>query len=337
MGAPLGARTGDGPITRGFDEFFGFHHARMMKSVFENDHVAEIVQPIDMLPLLTKKACENIAAHAKSEQPFFLYFALSAPHTPIVPSKEWQGKSSLGSYGDFVMETDWAVGEVLAALDKAGIANDTLVIATSDNGCSPQAGTAKLEKLGHFASAQFRGYKSDIWEGGHRIPFFVRWPGQIKAGSQCDTTICLTDFMATAADLVHVHLPDNAAEDSFSFLPELLATGHSARTSTIHQSINGFFAIREGPWKLEICPGSGGWGKPGNAAAAKQGLPPVQLYDLSHDIGEKQNVESANPSIVKRMTALLQKIVTEGRSTPGAIQKNDAPVDIRKGVPQLDD
>lgn len=325
-GAPLGARTADGPVTRGFDLFHGFHHARMMESVFENDRVTELLPAVEMLPRLAARARNYITERAKSGTPFFLYLPLSSPHTPIVPSKHWQGKSGLGRYADFVMETDWAVGEVLAALEQAGVAGNTLVIATSDNGCSPAAGTEQLEAQGHFASAQFRGYKADIWEGGHRVPFLVRWPGRVKPGTHSDALVCLTDIMATAADTLGVTLPANAAEDSFSFLPALVDRGRTARTSVVHHSINGRFALREGSWKIAFCPGSGGWGKPTDADASGRGLPAVQLYDLSKDVTELNNLQAAQPDRVKRMTAQLQKIVDDGRSTPGPRQRNDAPV-----------
>ncbi len=255
-GAPVGARTEDGPISRGFDHFFGFHHARMMKSLFVDDRVTALVEPVDMLPGLARHAAEYIllqtsntehrtsniehrtadsiqhpTPNIQSGRPFFLYLALSSPHTPIVPSKAWQGRSGLGDYGDFVMETDGAVGEVLAALDASGVASNTLVIFTSDNGCSPAAGIDKLEKQGHFPSAQFRGTKADIWDGGHRIPFIVRWPGAVAAGSTNGGLVCLTDLMATCADLVAVTLPDNAGEDSVSLLPALGA-GRNAEHRT---------------------------------------------------------------------------------------------------------
>jgi arylsulfatase A-like enzyme len=235
------------------------------------------------------------------------------------------------------MQTDACVGEVLAALEKSGLANDTLVIFTSDNGCSPAADIAGLEKLGHFPSQNFRGAKADIWEGGHRVPFFARWPGHIKPNVRRDTMICLTDFLATAADITGVKLPDNAAEDSFSFLPDLLGTGHTARTSVVNHSINGQFAIREPAWKLEFCPGSGGWGKPGDLEAKKNGLPALQLYEMTSDAAEKSNVESAHPETVQRLTMLLETIVNNGRSTPGAKQKNDLPVDFRIARPKPKD
>lgn len=328
--ASVGMTTTNGPTTRGFDEFFGFQHSRSMEGFFVNSRVTESVKPVDMLPKLTRLAAEHILQRAKMRQPFFLYLALNSPHTPIVPSLEWQGKSGLGDYGDYVMETDWAVGEVLATLDKAGVTSNTLVVFASDNGCSPAAGTPRLESQGHFPSAQFRGYKSDIWDGGHRIPFIARWPGKISAGSRCAAMICLTDFMATTAEILGIKLQETAAEDSFSFLPDLLGTGHSARTSIVHHSIQGQFAIREGSWKLELCAGSGGWSAPKDAAAAEQGLPPVQLYDLSNDIGETNNLQSAHLEIVKRLTKQLESIIANGRSSPGASSQNDVKIDFRK-------
>jgi len=330
-GAPLGAVTHDGPITRGFDEFFGFHHARMMKSVFENDKVTQLIEPVDMLPALVKRTREHLAERAKAGGPFFAYLALNSPHLPIVPSPEWQGKSGLGAYGDYVMETDWAVGEVLAALDQAGLAKNTLVFFTSDNGCAPQAGTTKLEAQGHFPSAQFRGYKSDIWDGGHRVAFFARWPDRIKAGSKSSQLICHTDLMATCADLLGAKLPDNAGEDSLSILPALLGTDRAPiHEAVVHHSISGRFAIRQGQWKLDLCPGSGGWGKPGDADAKKRGLPDLQLYDLAADIGETNDVQSSHPEIVERLTKLLNDTIANGRSTPGAKQANDAAIVVVK-------
>ena len=298
----------------------------MIRSLFENDRVTQIVEPVNMLPLLTQRAETYIAERAKSGAPFFLYLPLSSPHSPIVPSKEWQGKSGLGAYGDFVMETDWAVGQVLAALDRSGIADNTLVIMTSDNGCSgPAAKTTQLEKGGHFASAQYRGYKSDIWEGGHRVPFLVRWPAQIKPGSQCTQTICHTDLLATAAELVGQKLPDNAGEDSVSFLPALHGqTIPATRAAVVHHSISGKFAIRQANWKLELCAGSGGWTKGG-------GPDSPQLYDLTADPGETKNLAKEKPELVAKLTKLLEEYVANGRSTPGAKQGNDVEVKILKG------
>jgi len=336
-GAPVGAITHDGPMTRGFDEFFGFHHARMMKSVFEQDRVTQLMEPIDMLPTLAAKASAQVTERAKSGQPFFLYLPLNSPHTPIVPSKKWQGKSGLGDYADFVMETDWAIGEVLAALDTAGVANKTLVIATSDNGCSPAANTDKLEVQGHFASAQLRGYKADIWEGGHRVAFLARWPDRLKAGSQSAQLVCHTDLMATCAEILGVKLPDDAGEDSVSILPALMGKEIAPlRAAVVHHSISGKFAVRQGNWKLELCAGSGGWGKPGDAEATKQGLPDVQLYDLSTDVAESKNLQAEHPDVVARMTKILEQQIANGRSTPGAKQKNDTAIQIIKSQSKAD-
>lgn len=195
-----------------------------MSGLIENEVVIKSMAPIAMLPRLGSRAVEYIDQHsaaAKNGKPFFLYVPLTSPHTPIVPSTEWQGKSELGSYGDFVMQTDAIVGSILAAIDQAGIADNTLVFFTADNGCSPAAKTETLEEKGHYASGPFRGY-SHIWEGGHRVPFFVRWPGVISAGSISTQPICHVDLFATCANILKTNLPMDAAVDSVSFLPTLL-------------------------------------------------------------------------------------------------------------------
>lgn len=330
-GLPVGTRIIGGPTTRGFDLYFGCSNARTMSSLIENDRVIEQIETIDMLPRLGARAVSHLAACAKSDAPFFLYLPLTSPHTPIVPSATWKGKSGLGDYADFVMQTDAIVGDVLAALDQHGLAENTLVFFTSDNGCSPAAKTKELEKSGHYASAGFRGYKADIWDGGHRVPFFVRWPGKIAAGSKSAQTICHTDFLATCAAILDAKLPENAAEDSVSLLPALLGKDNAPlHEHVVHHSISGRFAIRQGNWKLAFCPGSGGWGKPGDADAAKQGLPAVQLHDLSTDPAETTNLHEKHPEVVQRLTKLLDEIIANGRSTAGAPQTNDAPVIVAK-------
>lgn len=333
-GLPVGTRIVGGPITRGFDYFWGCSNARTMSGLIENDRVVENLPPADMLPRLEKQAVGYIAdraAAAKSGKPFFLYVPLTSPHTPILPTPEWQGKSGLGAYADFTMQTDAVVGKILAALDAHGLAENTLVLFSADNGCSPQADTPGLEKQGHFASAGFRGYKADIWEGGHRVPFLARWPGRVAAGSRTDQTVCLTDLMRTAADLLGAALPDTAAEDSVSFLPALLGRATAPlREATVHHSIDGSFAIRQGPWKLAFCPGSGGWSRPRPGTDDASTLPPVQLFDLSADPAEEKNLAAQHPEVVRRLTTLLEHIVATGRSTPGSPQPNDSPVDIRE-------
>jgi arylsulfatase A-like enzyme len=327
---PTGSKIIGGPTTRGFDYYWGCSNARTMSGLIENDRVIESVAPITFLPRLGRRAVAYIgeqAAAAKAGRPFFLYVPLTSPHAPIVPTPDWQGKSGLGAYGDFVMQTDAVVGDVLAALAQHGLADNTLVFFTCDNGCSPGAGTTELEKQGHFASAQYRGYKADIWEGGHRVPFFVRWPGKIKPGSESAQLICHSDLMATCADLLEYRRPPNAAEDSVSILSALLGTDRAPlHEAVVHHSINGMFSIRQGPWKLAFCSGSGGWSKPGDADATKSGLPALQLYHLTSDPAETKNLQAENPDVVARLTALLSKYVADGRSTPGAKQSNDAPV-----------
>ena len=337
-----------GPVNLGFDTFYGISASLDMPpfAFIEQDRLtapptavkkwvregpaAPDFEALDVLPALTARAVQTIAARAeasRSGQPFFIYLPYASPHTPIEPSPAWAGKSGIGTYGDFVMQTDACVGELLAALEKHGIADNTLVIFTSDNGCSPAAGIEALEKQGHFANGDLRGAKADIWEGGHRVPFLVRWPGKVKPGSRCATPVCLTDFMATAAEITGATLPPAAAEDSFSLLPELLATGKSARPSVIHHSIHGQFAIRSGDWKLAVCPGSGGWSQPGDPAARKQGLPARQLYHMGRDPAEQHNVIADHPAVAAQLESELQTIVRNGRSTPGPVQKNDTTVD----------
>lgn len=340
----------DAPTTRGFDEFFGIAASLDMApyAFIQNDRfIAPLdaqkqylpgrrgpaqadFEAVDVLPTLTRKAVDYVRKEAEKKKPFFLYFPLTSPHTPLVPTKEWQGKSGLGDYGDFVMETDWAVGQVLNALDQSGVAGNTLVIVTSDNGFAPYVGAAKLEAQGHFPSAQFRGYKSDIWDGGHHEPFLVRWPGVVKPGSKCDSLICLSDFMATCAEILGVKLPGNAGEDSFSIMPALRDPTKPVRDVIVHHSGDGFFSIRQGQWKLELCPGSGGWGKPTNVAAKEDGLPDVQLYDLSNDIGETKNLQAGHPEVVARLKKLLEKQIADGRSTPGGKQTNDVKIEVMK-------
>jgi len=333
-GLPVGSEIIGGPTTRGFDFFWGCSNARTMSGLIENDRVTEALPPIEMLPRLGRQAVKYIADHAaaaKTGRPFFLYVPLTSPHTPIVPTPEWQGKSGLGAYGDFTMQTDAVVGDILAALDQHGLSGNTLVIFTTDNGCSPAADTPGLEKQGHFASAGFRGYKADIWEGGHRVPFIARWPGRIQAGTQSDQLICLNDLLATCAELLGSPLPATAGEDSVSILPALLGSARtSLRDAVVHHSIDGVFSIRQGPWKLIFGPGSGGWGKPSDAEARKSGLPELQLYNLATDPGETKNVEAENPAIVAQLNALLTRTVDDGRSTPGPKRANDVAVAILK-------
>ncbi|MEP3836190.1 MAG: arylsulfatase [Algibacter sp.] len=333
VGPAIGSTVPNGPITRGFDSYIGFHHSRVMKTVIKDDKVVDKMPPIEMLQFLRGHAEDYIEKASKSEEPFFMYLALNSPHSPVVPSKDWQGKSGMGAYADFVMETDDVVGRVFDALEKNGIADNTLVFFTSDNGCSyPVAKVGKLEKeFGHYPSADFRGYKSDIWEGGHRIPFIVRWPGQIEAGSENDKLICQTSLMATCAEITGVTLDDNTGVDSYSILPML--ENKKAKTDynvVIHHSINGKFSLRNKKWKLELTSGSGGWSNPTDNKAIKENYPDIQLYNMKKDVEETTNVYDKHPKLVKKMTAQLIEIVENGRTTEGELKENDVEVDVFK-------
>ena len=322
--APVGSIIPDGPIHRGFDYFHGFHHAGNMKGVIENDAVIEHDDEINMLPRLTRKAVEYIDQRAKTkDQPFFLYVPYGSPHSPVLPTKEWQGKSGLNDYADFVMETDDGFKQMLEALDRNELTDNTLVIFTSDNGCSRKpAQLEKLQELGHYPSAHMRGAKADLWDGGHCIPFVLRWPRKVKADSTTDQLVCLTDLMATCAEILKAPLPENSAQDSVSFLPALSGQPIvSTRAGVIHHSISGHFGYREGKWKLLLAKGSGGWSSPNEKESKK--APIAQLYDIEADPGETTNLYGAQPKVAGRLLKQLESDVTRGRSTEGPTAKND--------------
>ena len=344
----------NGPTARGFDYYFGIPASLdMVPYVYVENDLATAVphriidkaggkafwrkgpispdfQHIDVLPTLTKKAVGFIERQSK-DKPFFLYFPLTAPHKPIMPAKEFQGKGGLNEWADFILQVDWTVGQVIKALKRKGFEENTLIIFTSDNGATPGADFAFLEIHGHDPSYVFRGHKADIFEGGHRIPFVAKWPAKIKPGTTSDETICLTDLMATAADIVDYKLPDNAGEDSVSILPALLGKTKTLREGTVHHSAHGEFSIRSGKWKLILAAGSGGWSYPRDDRPKDiKGFPPVQLYDLEKDIEETTNLQARYPEKVKQLTALLQSYVDKGRSTPGKKQQNEGPTPITK-------
>lgn len=328
----------EGPHTVGFDYFFGIAASLDMAPYcyIENDRVIQAPSeetagrafPFNwrpgkkapdfrheqVLPVLTDKAVAWLKQEHEKDpsRPLFLYFALTAPHTPVLPLPEYREKSRAGEYGDFVVQVDDSVGKVLDALKTLGIEGHTLVIMTSDNG-STMTIRPFFQKYGHATNYHFRGQKSDIWEGGHRVPFIVRWPDHVRPGTRCDRTICLTDCLATLAEIVGFKLPDDAGEDSFSFLPLLKDPGARwERAAVVTHSIAGFFAIQDGDWKLLLCRGSGGWSLPENKAPRED--PPGQLYNLRDDVQERTNLYAEYPEIVARLTEQLQKIQQEGRS-----------------------
>jgi arylsulfatase A-like enzyme len=334
-----------GPTTRGFDAYFGTDVPNWPPYCFiQNDRTQGIPSEFlpaanfarnlastqgpalkdwkleDILPTLGERAAAFVADAAKKPEPFLLYLPLTAPHTPLSVIEAWKNKSGLNTYADFVMQTDATVGRVLDALEKSGAADNTLVVLTSDNGCAPYIGAKELEELGHYPSGPLRGYKADAWEGGHRVPFIVRWPGAVKPGSVSHQLVHQADLIRTCADILGTKLPDNAGEDSFSLLPLLRGEDQPIRANAVSASSQGTPAVRLGHWKYIPAPGSGGWGTGGDQSQ------PVQLYNLADDMGESKNLAAAMPEKAAEMKALLEKLITAGRSTPGAAQKNDVEV-----------
>ncbi len=330
-----------GPVDLGFGSWFGITASldfppcvwiRDRNFIGKGTHVKAFHRPgpaseefeaIDVLDKLAAET-EKYISDYESGKPFLIYMPLPSPHTPIIPSKKWQGKSGIGKYGDFVMQTDDVVGRVVKALDEKGISENTIVIVTSDNGCSKQAKFEKLAKHGHYPSAQFRGSKSDIWDGGHRVPFLVKWPKVISPNSFSQHLVCQMDLLATCAELVEQSIPENAGEDSESILPiffgeELKFT----RRGLIHHSVSGHFAYREGDFKMILAGGSGGWTAPGEKAAVEQGLPKAQLYDMAADPGEQNNMYQSKPEIAEQLLAQLTEYVNSGSTVGGKSSPND--------------
>ncbi len=350
----------NGPITRGFDLYFGDDVPSFPPHAFiTNDRL--VIRPTawleaggpgaegamspgwryeDLLPAITERAIEFITRQTErhKDTPFFLYFAANAPHTPIAPSAPFQGKTQAGPYGDFVYELDWYTGQIIRTIDELGISGKTLIIFTSDNGPTNQDGTNYTGKIGslpgrygHNSAGTLRGIKSDAWEGGHREPFIVRWPGHVRAGTQNGELISQADMMATFAALTGADLPGDAAEDSYNMLPVFLGKStRPVRPALVTQSGNGILAIQNADWKLILSSGGGGsWTKPkGELPVYRDSTDQwanVQLFRLSSDPGEHLNVASSNPAKVEELMKLLAGYIEKGRSTPGKPQKNDGP------------
>lgn len=328
-----------GPLDYGFDSYFGIPASLDMEPYVyvENDHVLEqptgTVKEIreqrgifyrggaaapgfrheEVLPKLTARAAEWVKG--RRQQPWFLYLPFTAPHTPWLPVGQFQGKSKAGPYGDFVTMVDDAMGQVLKALDESGQAQNTLVVITSDNGAHwlPE----EIEKWGHRANDGWKGQKADIWDAGHRIPLLARWPGKIAAGTTSAKLTCLTDLMATMAEVTGGPLPAEAGEDSFSMLGTLTGrrTGSPEREAVVHHSASGHFAVRRGSWKLHLGRGSGGFSDP-REYKPKPGEPAGELFNLATDPEERNNLYKRRPELVAELTALLEKYQREGRSRP---------------------
>jgi len=292
----------------------------------------------DVLPAITKEAVDFIHRESKKEPPFFLYFSLTSPHTPIAPSASFLGKSGISPYADFLMETDWCVGQVMKALKTTGVEDNTLIIFTADNGTSPKCNFKELLKKNTNLQNHWRGMKADGFEGGHRVPFIVRWPKHIRANTSSNQIISLVDIMATCAAVAGETLPDTSAEDSVSLLPVITGVSEKSIKRPLHNavichSISGVFVVRKGKWKLQYSAGSGGWSQPSDNAALKKGLPDWQLIDLSKDPKETHNVIHQHPEVVKELTSILKNAVETGRSTLGAPQKNHAGAQWWPGLP----
>ena len=324
-GSPVGTRIVDGPVTRGFDYFLGFHHSGSMSSLIENDKTIEYINTRSMMDRLTSSVVSYIDEHAMTSEkkPFFVYYPLNAPHSPVIPKAEWKGRGGLeGDYPEFVAQTDDAVGQVLAALEKNGLKENTLVIFGTDNGCHQNP--EKFLEFGHSVSGPLRAKKASIYDGGHRVPFIVRWPGVVHAGTKTDHLICMTDIFATFSEYFAYEIADNTAEDSISFLPVLRGTQPTViREDIVHHDFRGHFAVRSGDWKLILMPDASVKDVTGNAAQ-------FQLYNMREDIAETKNLANQHPEKVKTLLALLKKMIADGRSTPGKLQQNDAEVDIWK-------
>ena len=261
----------------------------------------------EVLPTFIDKAKDFVQSHSKDENPFFLYLPLAAPHSPWVPKENYDGSSGAGQYGDFVQMVDDQVGSFLKSLYESGVSENTIVIFTSDNG--PFWKPDFIERFNHRAASNYRGMKADIHEGGHRIPFMVRWPGKIQPGSQSNFTTTLTNLMATTADVLGVKLKANSGEDSQSILP-ILMNDKSKITEAmpvVHHSSKGFFAIRKGDWKLMERQGSGGFSEP-VIIETKEGEPIGQLYNLKEDPSETNNLYADKPEIVMELMSELDKI-----------------------------
>ena len=344
-----------GPLEVGFDYFFGLPIVNSYPPyVFVENHRVAGLDPDDPIGRmesrylgkmeggkaarwndnelaldLTAKTVSLVEKLANQEQPFFLYYAPHQPHRPFTPNVRFKGGSQFGVYGDFIEELDWSVGQLLDALDRLGLKENTLVIFSSDNGglMDPASSNAQrgagygdgdtapgAPKVKHPANGPIlRGGKGDIWEGGHRVPFLARWPGKIKPGTRSEETISLTDMLATLAAVAQVEPPAEAGPDSFNVLPVLLGRklDHSALRPRVMQSggISGMLSIREGPWKLIDGQGGGGY----RDGKSKPGDQP-QLYNLDRDLGETTDLYAEHPEVAKRLRQLLHTIKTEGRS-----------------------
>lgn len=328
-----------GPLERGFDYYFGDGTINFPPYAWvENDRILELPtevmypdsigydtkegdwefrpgprvagwNPFEVLPTLTKKTVEWIGQQ-DPDRPFFLYFALPSPHAPIIPNDMFDGKSEAGAYGDFVFQSDWVVGQVLNALEARGLDKNTLVIFSSDNGPEAYA-WERAEVFGHFSMGDFRGLKRDVWEGGHHVPFIIKWPGEIAAGSVSDEVISQVDLMATLSAIAGIDLPDHAAPDSYNILPILQGKNsrHPFREATVHNTFSSIWAIRQGDW-LYINAPTGGHREPPESFKKLRAYTDFHteglLFNLKADPGQRVNRYEEHPELIQDLDSLLR-------------------------------
>lgn len=354
--ADLSRRIADGPLERGFDRFFGTvccpttdwlyayidgdripvppgdavrDREKLPDHPYSRDCRPGLIAPdfdleeVDMVFLEKSRAFLEQHVRKQPDKPFFLFHSAQAVHLPSFPGAEFKGRTRAGPHGDFIFEFDWVVGELMKTLERLGVADNTLVMISSDNGPEVTTSLNMRADHKHDGARPWRGVKRDQWEGGHRVPFLARWPGRIKPGSESAQTICQTDIMHTCAAITGAELPEDAAEDSFSFLPVLLGEdgGKAVRPYTLHTTIRLALAIRRGKWKYLDHQGSGGnsYDRKGlKEYALPETAPdaPGQLYNLEADPGETTNLYYKNPEIVRELKALLEESKKSGRSRP---------------------
>lgn len=336
------ARVGRGPLTAGFDSFYGIPASLDMPpycyvdgdratavpdrtiaaspwdAFWREGPIAPDFRHEEVLPALTARAEAEIAAHAAGPQPLFLYFALPAPHTPILPLPSFRGRSGAGEYGDFCVQVDDTVGRVLAALQAVGAERNTLLLFTSDNGPERNA-YERIRRHRHYSMGALRGLKRDLWEGGHRVPFLARWPERIAPATTSAETVSLVDLLATALEVAGVPMPSGAGEDSLSLLPALLggSVERQRRDAIVYHGIRGELAIRRGRHVYVDAPSGDGNGEP-EWFRQERGYTgheqPAELFDLEDDPQQARNLHAQRPELATELRGLLRRYVEEGRS-----------------------
>lgn len=331
-----------GPVDRGFNYFYGIHAStdippyfyienrgvtaapnrtlparntegwtRIQGEFWREGEVGPDFEMYDVLPNFTRRAVKFITTGRDKAKPFFLYVPLPAPHTPWVPVKKWRGQSRVPMFGDFVMQVDDTLGQIIKALKQEKVDRDTIVIFTSDNG--PVWYPEDVKRFGHSSTGQLRGMKGDAYEGGHRMPFLVRWPAGVQPGSVTDRTVSFCDLLATCAEIVDRKLSRKAGEDSISFLATLKGKKQAARPSMVNLSSRGYLSIRDGDWKYIDGLGSGGFTQPSKIKGGK-GKPKGQLFNLSNDPGEANDIAVKHPDIAERLKKKIAAIQAAGRT-----------------------